>query len=449
MSWWKLAVQAMVKLKINPREPFRAYLERVQRWACMVVHRRGGKTFVCVQDLLARSQTHKRPGPALRYAYVAPTRDQAKDIAWGYVKDFFCKIPGTITNEADLKVTTPNGASLRLYSGENYERMRGLYFDGVVIDEPADIDPAAWNTVIRPTLTDYNGWATWIGTPKGRNAFWRQWTKVSTNPDWFTLLLKASESGLIPERELRDIMAEIPERDFLQEYECSFAVARPGAIYAKQLEDARAAGRINSNVMHFKEVPAYTSFDVGAAANQKVWIWQMVGDRINYLQCLSGGDDCKTPADWAGRLRNLGYNFGAHFLPHDACSKHGGLWQDGFEKANLSNVVPVPRQVSVWDGINLAVDAIPRTYFNADGCEMGIDALDAYHSKEDRDGATIKDIPVHDWASHYADAFSLSHQAIRAGLVVDRTAIPSRARGVRGQVIGGLRDTRPTKVIRP
>jgi hypothetical protein len=438
-----------LNIQINPREPFRAYLERSQRWACMVVHRRGGKTFCCVQDLLRCALTHKREGPPLRYAYVAPTRDQAKDIAWGYVKDFFCSIPGSVTNEADLKVTLPNGASLRLYSGENYERMRGLYFDGVVIDEPADIDPAAWHSVIRPTLSDYNGWATFIGTPKGRNQFWRQWVKALKNTKWFTLLLKASESGLIPPEELRDIQEEIPDRDYLQEYECSFAVSRPGAIYSAELEKARNAKRISDDVLWFKELPVYTSFDVGAPANQKVWIWQMVGDRLNYLECLSGGEDCKTPSDWAARLRMKQYSFGSHFLPHDACSEHGGLWQDGFSKAGMENTVAVPRQVSVWDGINLAVDAMPRTFFNDGGCSDGIDALDAYHSKEERDGATIRDTPVHNWASHYADAFSLSHQAIRAGLVIDRTAIARTPRkNMSSGVIGGLRDLRPTRIVR-
>lgn len=425
-------------IEIIPREPFRAYLERKQRWACMVVHRRGGKTYCCIQDLLRCALTHKREGPPLRYAYVAPTRDQAKDIAWGYVMEFFGCIPGVKINQADLLVTLPNGASLRLYSGENYERMRGLYFDGSVIDEPADIDPAAWHSVIRPCLSDYQGWATFIGTPKGRNQFWRQWNQAISDPDWFTLLLKASESGILSPDELADIRKGIPSHIYEQEYECSFAVGRPGAIYAKQLEQARNAKRISEDVMWFKELPVYTSFDVGAAFNQKVWIWQMVGDRVNFLESLSGDQDCKTPSDWAARLRLKQYSYGSHFLPHDACADHGGLWQDGLNKAGISNVVGVPRQLFVWDGINLALDAFSRTYFSDSGCADGIDALDVYHSKEERDGVTIQNVPVHDWSSHYADAFSLAHQAINHGLVMDRTAIAKKPRNSTTVVIRGI-----------
>jgi len=107
--------------------------------------------------------------------------------------------------------------------------------------------------------------------------------------------------------------------------------------------------------------------------------------------------------------------------------------------------------VSVWDGINLALDAFERVHFNDEGCLHGLDALDAYHSKEERDGVTIKDVPSHDWSSHFSDAFSLSHQAIKAGLVSDRSAIASKPRRPGGGVIGGIRDsspTRQTKVIR-
>lgn len=427
-------------VEIIPRPQLEPYLHRKERWACMVLHRRAGKSFVCIQDLIVRALTNKRTEPAPRYAYIAPTREQAKDIAWKYLSSFAGQIPGTEINKAELQITFKTGASIRLYSGEAYERLRGIYLDGIVMDEAADIDPAAWDNVIRPTLTDYRGWATWVGTPKGRDSFYRTYTSAVNDPDWFTLLLKASESGIIPEDELKDIRRGTNETAFLQEYECSFSVARRGAIYAPSIEEARNNRRISNDVLWFKEAPVYTSFDVGAPLNQRCWIWQMVGDRINFLEALSGGDDCKTPADWAGRLTQKQYRYGAHFIPHDAAQENGGLWQEALKLGGLANVVPVPRQMSVWDGINLALDAFPRISFNEEGCRDGIDSLDAYHSKEERDGVTIKNVPVHDWSSHGSDSFSLAHQAIKAGLVVDRTAIARRPRPMnRPDVIMGFR----------
>ena len=194
-----------VTLEIRPRRQFRAFLESPARWCCLVVHRRGGKTFSSLQKLLLRALTHKRPGPPTRYAYIAPTQAQAKDIAWGYLKTFTGEIPGVSINESDLKVTFGDGMTVRLYSGENYERMRGLYFDGVVIDEPEDIDPMAWPSVIRACLSDYRGWAIWIGTIKGKKGQWQRYVDAAGDGDWFAMLLRASESGIIPEDELADL----------------------------------------------------------------------------------------------------------------------------------------------------------------------------------------------------------------------------------------------------
>jgi phage terminase large subunit len=432
---------ATLSIEIIPRAPFRAYLARTQRWAIMVVHRRGGKTFACVQDLFAKAMTYKRKGPPLAYAYVAPTKDQAKKIIWGYVVRSFGAVPGVILNRAELLVTLPNKATLQLYSGEEYERMRGLYFDGVVIDEYADIDPNAWPAVIRATLSDYEGWATFIGTPKGRNAYYKAWVHALKNPEtWFSLMLKSSESGFIAPDEIADIKTTTPDPIFQQEYECDFSIGRPGAIYVRALDDALQKGRISDNVLHFDQVPVYTTFDVGAALNQRVWIWQLVGDRINFLESLSGGEDIETPADWADVLRNKGYAYGSHFIPHDAAAENGGLWQSALGTAGLSHVVPVPRQIWVWDGINSALGNLPRCYFAATGCRSGLEALEAYHSRQERDGATIKDQPVHDWSSHFADAFSLAHQAISRGMVLDRSATPRRPKLSRNaSVIMGFR----------
>lgn len=431
---------AKINIAIVPRPQLASYLHRTQRWAVMVLHRRAGKSFVCIQDLIVKALQHKRSGPPLRYAYVAPTREQAKDIAWKYLVQFTSQIPGVVINKADLAITFHNGATIRLYSGEAFERLRGIYLDGVVMDEAADLDPAAWDNVIRPTLTDYNGWATWVGTPKGRNLFWKQWNRACADSEWFSLMQRASESGIIPASELDDIRKGTTENAYQQEYECSFNVGRPGAIYVRSLEKARAEKRVTNDILWFKELPVYTSWDVGAPLNQKVWIWQMVGDRINYIEALSGSDECATPADWAARLKDRQYGYGGHFIPHDAAAEVGGLWQEALGRSGLTGVCPVPRQISVWDGINLANDAFPRISINEAGCAEGLEALDAYHAKEERDGVTIKDVPVHDWSSHYSDAFSLSHQAIKRGMVIDRSAIPRKAeRGEATRVVAGFR----------
>jgi len=343
-----------------------------------------------------------------------------------YLKQFTEGIPQVKHNEQDLMVTLPNKASIRLYSGDAFERLRGVYLDGVVLDEVSDLDPQAWYSVIRPTLLDYQGWCIFSGTPKGRGFLWRMWQQSLSDPEWFSLMLKASESHIINPQELASIKEGTPEHLYRQEMECDFSVGKLGAIYARNIDEARNQRRISNDILWHRESPVFTSWDLGAPLNMRVWVWQIIGDRIVMLESLFGSHDCGTPAEWVKRLQEKEYNYASHFIPHDGATENGGLWQGSLLTAGLANVVAVPRQNSVWDGINLALEAFPRVSFNESGCQQGLDSLDQYASKSETDGITIRDIPIHDHASHAADAFSIAFQAIKHGLVIDRRAIPQR-----------------------
>ena len=220
------AQRIKIELGYKPRAQFRAFHLRDQRWACLVVHRRGGKTVACIMDLIdAALDCRKQDG---RFAYLAPTYAQAKDAAWGYLKRFTADIRGIEQRESDLMVIFPNGARVRLYGAENYDRLRGTYADGVVLDEYGDIDPRAWPEVIRPSLADRNGWAVFIGTPRGRNDFHSIHMAAVNDPDWFSLVLRASQTNLLPQSELDDMRRMMTPDQYDQELECSFDVGSPG-----------------------------------------------------------------------------------------------------------------------------------------------------------------------------------------------------------------------------
>lgn len=133
---------ATVTIPYSPRPQFVPYHDRSERFCKIVAHRRFGKTVGCINDLIKAALTNTRNVPPPRYGYVAPTYTQAKDVAWGYLKHFSAPIPGIQMSESELWVEYPNGARIRLYGADNYDRMRGLYFDGIVIDEPAQMDPS-------------------------------------------------------------------------------------------------------------------------------------------------------------------------------------------------------------------------------------------------------------------------------------------------------------------
>jgi hypothetical protein len=214
-----------VDLGYVPRHYFQPFHLRSQRFAVIVAHRRCGKTVGSLMDTIHRAlKDNSGDG---RYAFCGPSYGQVKDIVWGYLRKFTAPLPMTRINEAELAVKLFNGSQIRLYSLESsaYERMRGIYLDGCTIDEYAQCDPRAWPEVIRPALSDRMGWATMIGTSKGRNAFYRLYREALKDPQhWFSARFKASETKIIPELELAAMREMMGPSEYAREMECSFDV---------------------------------------------------------------------------------------------------------------------------------------------------------------------------------------------------------------------------------
>lgn len=416
-----------VRIRIEPRAHFRGFLESTKRWAVLVAHRRAGKTVAVVQKLIKEALTHERPGPPLRYAYIAPTRDQAKDIAWAYLKEYTSRIPQVEVNESELKITLPNRATIRLYSGENYERMRGLYFDGVVSDEDADIPPHAFDFVIMQCLLDYNGWHVRIGTPKGRNAFQKSYAAAVTDPDSYALMLRASESGILSAAALETMRRKLSPEAYAQEMECDFSIGRPGAIYARLVDQARETGRVR-DFQPSRGALVHTFWDIGSPANTAVVYAQFVGPVLQIID-FDLGLQLTTAERVAHMLaKPFAKLYGSHCLPHDAEAVHaGGLsFQQELEAAGLANTAIIPKTVDVERRINGMTDRFPNIYFAADTTEPLLDALENYHRKEDAKTNVVETKIVHDWASHPADAFGYIHEAEEAGVI---KAPPSHRKG--------------------
>lgn len=339
-----------------------------------------------------------------RFGYVAPTYAQAKDTVWMYLKRYTQDIPGILPRESDLIVNLPNQARIRLYGADNYDRMRGIYFDGVILDEYADMDPQAWSQVIRPALSDRGGWATFIGTPKGRNGFYRIWDEAGKDPEWFTLMLKASETGILSAEELASARKVLSEEEFRQEYECDFEAAVIGAYYGKLMAAADKDKRI-TGVPYDPAAQVWTAWDLGISDATAIWSAQVVGKEIHIIDYYeASGVDL---GHYVRHLQDQKYSYAGHIVPHDAQAKELGTGKSRLEimeNLGLRNlqVAPVHR---VEDGINAVRVMLPRCWFDASKCGRGIDALKLYRAEYDDKLQTLKPRPVHDWASHGADAF--------------------------------------------
>ena len=166
-----------------PRRQFMPFHQRTQRWAALTCHRRAGKTVAGVNELVERALYTRKPNA--RYSYIAPFYSQAKAVAWDYLLRYSAPFRKR-HNTAELSVELFNGSRCRLFGGDNPDALRGLYHDGVLMDEPAQMKPRLWPEIVRPALSDRKGWAVFMGTPQGKNEFWEIVNNARQNPEtWF------------------------------------------------------------------------------------------------------------------------------------------------------------------------------------------------------------------------------------------------------------------------
>lgn len=402
-----------VIIPYRPRDAFKEFHERSQRWASLVVHRRGGKTVSTVNEIVKKALLNKRSYPPPRYAYIAPFYNQAKRIAWGYAKHYSDPVPGREFNESELKITLPNKAEIRLFGADNPDSLRGDYLDGAACDEYGDWHPDVFPTVIRPMLADYKGWSVFIGTPKGHNAFYDQHRAAEQDPaNWFTMTLRASQSGLIVPEELEDLRRSMTEDQYAQEFECSFDAAIQGSIYKDQIAAAEREKRITA-VPWRSELEVLTTWDLGFDDFTDIWFGQQVGREVHWIDHMEISG--LSLPEIAKRVKEKPYNYGQHYLPHDVDQHEliaGVSRKATLETSGVRPIVVAPRQ-NPAERINATKIMFPRFLFDAKKCGQALERLKMYRREYDADRKVFKDKPYHDDNSHVADSLGTFCQAFQ------------------------------------
>lgn len=197
------------------------------RFKTVVAGRRFGKTFLSVNMILKEAVT----GVNKNCWYVAPTYGSAKEIAWDMLIHTIPPEYVYKTNESSLTLRLINGSVISLKGAEKPNNLRGRALDFCVLDEFADMRPEAWYEVIRPSLSDRQGSAVFIGTPKGRNHFYDLWAKgIDGAGSWSSFQYTTIQGENVPAEEIEAARADLDERTFKQEYEAEF-VTYQGLIY--------------------------------------------------------------------------------------------------------------------------------------------------------------------------------------------------------------------------
>ena len=388
-----------IDLGYRARSQFVPFHMRSERWGCLVAHRRAGKTVACIMDLVdAALRTQRKDA---RYAYIAPYYAQAKDVAWGYLKRFTAPLPMAQHNESELRVDIGD-RRIRLYGADNYDRMRGVYLDGVILDEYGDMDPRAFAEVIRPALSDRKGWCVFIGTPKGRNNFWEVWETARGNPGWFCSMLKASETGLLDAAELADAAKVMTPEQYAQEYECSFDAAIVGSYYGVLVADAEKAGRIRPLEIE-PDLPVDTAWDLGIGDSTAIWCFQIGPEGVRVVDHIESHG--QPLGYYASELEARRYK-GTDWVPHDARVRDLSTGRTRVETLQMLGRKPrlVPEH-RIEDGINAVRVSFDRIWIDPIRCKQGLEALRQYRTEFDEKDKVFKNTPKHDWTSHSADAF--------------------------------------------
>lgn len=429
-----------------PRDFQADILAEDRRFNVRVIHRRAGKTVMEIAKLIERAIENPLADP--RYAYCGPTYGQVKDIAWSYLQAFhdnICRSLGLKTDDwksaSDLSIYLPtrsgHRARIRLYGLDSpKQRVRGLYLDGLVLDEWAWIAPSAWTEQLRAMLADQNRacvdhkgrrnqWADFIFTPFGRNHAYHMFVKADlwhrglavtetdpqtgrqstyTSDEWTATLRPASVTGVLDEKELADLKADIGIAKYEQEFECSFDAAVVGAVYARDLQEARQQGRVGS-VPWIKQLPVHTAWDLGFSDATSIVFFQQVGRAVNIIDFYEARlTDLEHFVDV---LADKGYRYGRMLFPHDVEQQHLAAGGKSM-KQQLSDMgvrVTTLKKHRIRDRIGAVQASLSRCWFDERKCRDLLDRLALYRFEYDDKRDIMSAEPVHDWTSHAADAF--------------------------------------------
>jgi len=205
----------------------------------VVVHRRFGKTSVALNYLITEAMLNKNR----IYLYLCPTQRQAKDVAWKDPDMLPKYLPSEIVerkNEVELTIWLKGtGSQIYIRGADNPDGLRGLNPYGIILDEYAQMKSEVYEEVFKPAILANGGWVWFVGTPKGKNDFYRKYRMALDNPaKWQVVHLKASESGIIPAAALEEARKTSSQQIFSQEYEVEFLEGE-GTVFRRIRENVQ------------------------------------------------------------------------------------------------------------------------------------------------------------------------------------------------------------------
>jgi phage terminase large subunit len=417
--------------------PLWEYLEGGGKRAILHAHRRFGKDDVALHWTACAA--HERVGT---YWHMLPEAAQARKAIWDAVNphtgirridEAFPKGLRDVTRENEMFIRFKCGSTWQVVGSDNYKSLVGSPPVGVVFSEWAKAHPGAW-AYLAPILVENGGWMLAITTPEGRNHSYAMHKMAQQDPAWYSDVITIEDNirmcldaGIEPTISLADIEAQRTEYRALfgaeagdalieQEWWVSFQAATLGAYYGKQLEKLEREGRLCS----LDRVPGYpvnTAWDIGVDDPMAIWVFQTGPGWLHILDYVEGSNEgFDFYCDWLAERGYVptrddrGQLRGVDYVPHDARQREPGapgartriqtLFSLGRNPSLVPNHKPMDR---VNAGRRLL--AMPGTHFDGERCAIGLEMLRAYKQRWDVNNRVFMKSPLHNFASHGADAW--------------------------------------------
>ena len=433
------------------QKPFMQAMWNGTKRAVCVWHRRAGKDSASLNFTAVEAHRH-----IANYWHMLPTAVQGRHVVWDsidprtgvrVIDQVFPKELRASTNNTEMKIELNCGSTWQVVGSDNYDRLVGSNPFGVIFSEYSIADPRAWD-FIRPILAENGGWAIFIYTSRGKNHGHDLYKMAKNNPDWFCELLDIEhterEDGS-PVISLKDFQSELDAgMDYqlaLQEFYCSFDAGLFGAYYTDQLKRAQFG-----NFPWNPRKPVHTFWDLGLRDATSIWFGQQNGGYIDIIDYME--DSNVSLIDWCKRINELPYNFGSHSAPHDIKRRNYADAVSYYQTASANGVhFEVCPNIGLREGIDAVKSFLPRCRFNTEGQESntskGVDSLYNYRREYNDKLRIFMDRPIHDWASHGADAMrnmaiAWNDNFMTGGSMIHRVkpAISSSSRRIKRPLLG-------------
>jgi hypothetical protein len=302
-----------------------------------------------------------------------------------------------------MKINLKNGSIIQIVGSDNVDSLVGTNPQGIVFSEYALQDPRAYQ-FLRPILVANHGFALFISTPRGKNHFYTLYEVARNNPEWYCLKLSINETQHIPLHEIEKERAEgIMSEDLIQqEYYCSFTAGVEGSFYGRYLERMHINHQIGV-VPYEVGFRVFTAWDLGINDPTVILFFQKIGHTVrifDYYENKNMGLEHYTKI-----VKDKPYQYATHFGPHDIAVREFGSGMTRWEKAKrLGITFSVVPNHEIADGIEAVRSSLSKIWIDERHCALFLKAIENYRQEYDHKKDVYHPKPLHNWASHGADA---------------------------------------------